>query len=457
MKRFIRSDESSDFIREHQNKPEGGYLYIFKHGIGPGTLPKDVEVIKTKDLPNGYTAVWTDRFLTTKEMDQYDIPYETEINRYLERIGYCQKPGDVVPCEDITASTDPTTKYADKVTFEDIYPSDHDICFYFTSNDAAYAEELFGNIDGISGFTIEVSLPKVYSGDWEEALISISPKVKDAEGGESDTDWTDITREISNADMKSLVEQSWSEYKNWERGGDNPDSEITSASHIPSRKSKNITKEVLDYTSDKYPALHQELVDKDIWIYMWSDGEYSLNYNGLKSDYFVSEAVKDDLVKAVEELYPGSFWGDLTGKDDVEASTKYGADMCNITGASNSLVYKNYGDVNFADTGNLVAEDPNRPGCYYVILCYPVPDSEPAEWVICEEYVDTSDTWFDLDEVAKWAGDSVREDPAELAVCIIDYYGPQSTQGWKKYSSKEAEEFLNNLNVEGKIYWDASI
>ena len=366
MKRFIRSDESSDFTREPQNKPESGYLYIFKHGIGPGTLPKDVEVIKTKDLPNGYTAVWTDRFLTTKEMDQYDIPYETEINRYLERIGYCQKSGDVVPCEDITASTDPTTKYADKVIFEDIYPSDHDICFYFTSNDAAYAEELFGSIDGISGFTIEVSLPKDYSGDWEEALISISPKVKDAEGGESDIDWTDISREISNADMKSLVEQSWAEYK--KRGWDNCGTDST-----------------------------------------------------------------------------------------ITSTTKYSADMCNITGASSSVVYKNYGDVNFADTGRLVAEDPDRQGCYYVILCYPVQDSESDEWLICEEYVDTSDTWFDLAEVAEWAGDSVREDPAELAVCVIEYYGPQSAQGWKKYSSQEAEEFLNSLNVEGKIYWDASI
>lgn len=80
-----------------------GYLYIFKHGLGPGTLPKDVTIIKEKDLPNGYTAVWIDRFLTTEEMNQYDIPYETEINKYLDRIGYCQKDGDVVLCNDVEA------------------------------------------------------------------------------------------------------------------------------------------------------------------------------------------------------------------------------------------------------------------------------------------------------------------------------------------------------------------
>lgn len=88
------------YIRSSMERP---YLYIFKHGIGPGTLPSDVTVVKTKDLPRGYTAVWTDRFLTTSEMDQYDIPYETEINRYLDRIGYCQKNGDVVPCDDVNA------------------------------------------------------------------------------------------------------------------------------------------------------------------------------------------------------------------------------------------------------------------------------------------------------------------------------------------------------------------
>ena len=83
--------------------PKGGYLYIFKHGIGPGTIPSDVSVVKTKDLPNYYTAVWLDRFLTADELKQYDIPSETEINRYLDRIGYCQKNGDVVPCDDVEA------------------------------------------------------------------------------------------------------------------------------------------------------------------------------------------------------------------------------------------------------------------------------------------------------------------------------------------------------------------
>ena len=88
------------------NKHPGvdAYLYIFKHGIGPGTIPDDVNVVRVKDLPNYYTAVWLDRFLTTDELRQYDIPSETRITELLDRIGYCQTAGgDVVPCDDVEA------------------------------------------------------------------------------------------------------------------------------------------------------------------------------------------------------------------------------------------------------------------------------------------------------------------------------------------------------------------
>ena len=82
-----------------------GYLYILKHGIGPGTMPSDVTILKEKDLPNYYTAVWLDRFLTTSELRQYDIPSETRINELLDRIDYCQADNgdDVVPCSEINA------------------------------------------------------------------------------------------------------------------------------------------------------------------------------------------------------------------------------------------------------------------------------------------------------------------------------------------------------------------
>ena len=58
------------------------YLYVLKHGLGPGTLPRDVEIIKTDEY-NGYTLVWLDRFLTTSELKEYDIPSESNLERYL--------------------------------------------------------------------------------------------------------------------------------------------------------------------------------------------------------------------------------------------------------------------------------------------------------------------------------------------------------------------------------------
>jgi len=104
MKRYIKSF-TTDQLKQQlgDNYPKGGYLYIFKHGIGPGTIPRDVQIVKTKDLPNGYTAVWLDRFLTTSELREYDIPSETRINELLGRIGYCQRDGDVVPCDEVEA------------------------------------------------------------------------------------------------------------------------------------------------------------------------------------------------------------------------------------------------------------------------------------------------------------------------------------------------------------------
>ena len=56
--------------------PEGGYRYITTHGIGPGTLPKDVRVFKTEDIRGGRIAMYISRPLTSEELKQYDIKPE---------------------------------------------------------------------------------------------------------------------------------------------------------------------------------------------------------------------------------------------------------------------------------------------------------------------------------------------------------------------------------------------
>lgn len=69
----------------NENYGHDGYMYITKHGLGPGTLPKDAHLLKWKDLPNYMTAIWLDRFLTTDELNQYDIYPETQIRTIMDR------------------------------------------------------------------------------------------------------------------------------------------------------------------------------------------------------------------------------------------------------------------------------------------------------------------------------------------------------------------------------------
>lgn len=66
---------------------ERPYLYITKHGIGPGTIPKDVELIKYEDIDDNYTVIWLDRPLSTKELEYYDIYPETRNDKLLRMLG----------------------------------------------------------------------------------------------------------------------------------------------------------------------------------------------------------------------------------------------------------------------------------------------------------------------------------------------------------------------------------
>ena len=72
-------------IKASTQKP---YLYILTHGLGGRTLPRDVSIVQGWDLPNGYTVVALDRFLSTKELQEYDIPSETTFRNKLASAGY---------------------------------------------------------------------------------------------------------------------------------------------------------------------------------------------------------------------------------------------------------------------------------------------------------------------------------------------------------------------------------
>lgn len=57
---------------------EKGYEYYSRHGLGPGTLPKDVNTGGTGENENGWTKFKTDRPLTSEELKKYDIQSETK-------------------------------------------------------------------------------------------------------------------------------------------------------------------------------------------------------------------------------------------------------------------------------------------------------------------------------------------------------------------------------------------
>ncbi len=65
--RIIHS--SSDIRSKTQ---DNGYWFFTRHGVQPGSVPKDVEILDIVDTLNG-TFVKLNRFLSTKELDYYDL------------------------------------------------------------------------------------------------------------------------------------------------------------------------------------------------------------------------------------------------------------------------------------------------------------------------------------------------------------------------------------------------
>lgn len=61
------------FKNEAFEKEGGPFWYFSKHGIGPGSLPKGVNVVETKEDDNYGTYVALDKVLTTKELKEYEL------------------------------------------------------------------------------------------------------------------------------------------------------------------------------------------------------------------------------------------------------------------------------------------------------------------------------------------------------------------------------------------------
>ena len=89
--------------KRNASKP---YRYVTKHGIGPGTLPKDVNLIDSEDIDNYKTAIYLDRPLSAEELSYYDIYPETIQASSREYFGQAQsaKYGDMI-AEELSGRT----------------------------------------------------------------------------------------------------------------------------------------------------------------------------------------------------------------------------------------------------------------------------------------------------------------------------------------------------------------
>lgn len=56
------------------SETESKWVYVSKHGLGPGTVPKDIEISNVYDEPNSMNTVFcSNRKLTQEELNKYEL------------------------------------------------------------------------------------------------------------------------------------------------------------------------------------------------------------------------------------------------------------------------------------------------------------------------------------------------------------------------------------------------
>ena len=66
-------DDDEEELTEAIDKDGGPFPYLMKHGQGPGTLPKDVKVVKYGESSNGKDIVYLDKVLTAEEEAKFEM------------------------------------------------------------------------------------------------------------------------------------------------------------------------------------------------------------------------------------------------------------------------------------------------------------------------------------------------------------------------------------------------
>lgn len=73
-------------MNEAFDKPPHEFWYYTKHGLGPGTIPRDVTVLDVKEDDNWGTYIKLDKVLTTDELNKYEIKEKIPPNELTEEV-----------------------------------------------------------------------------------------------------------------------------------------------------------------------------------------------------------------------------------------------------------------------------------------------------------------------------------------------------------------------------------
>ncbi len=85
LEKYIRKERlTEDKLKLDTSYAQDGYWFFGKHGLGPGLIPKDCEVLEWIDVDNG-TYFRLNRFLTTSELREYEIKEQTPPSDVLEK------------------------------------------------------------------------------------------------------------------------------------------------------------------------------------------------------------------------------------------------------------------------------------------------------------------------------------------------------------------------------------
>lgn len=97
--RFVRKAKTAEEINTYMtgilaqgsmneafDKPPHEFWYYTKHGLGPGTIPKDVNILDVKEDDNWGTYIKLDKVLTTDELNKYEIKEKIPPNELTEEV-----------------------------------------------------------------------------------------------------------------------------------------------------------------------------------------------------------------------------------------------------------------------------------------------------------------------------------------------------------------------------------